>query len=69
MGKMVERTGWQVMRKLGITAIWLFCLALPLQSEINVNAEAVRRCIVFLYSADTRGQIDTNKPLGTGFLV
>jgi hypothetical protein len=39
------------------------------QSLIPINTEAVKRAVVFLYSADAAGQPDTSKELATGFLL
>jgi hypothetical protein len=38
-------------------------------SLIPINVEAVKKAVVFLYSADPTGQPDTSKELATGFLV
>jgi hypothetical protein len=38
-------------------------------AQLNISVEYVRRSVVFLYGADAAGNVDQNKPLGTGFIV
>lgn len=47
------------------------CLLLTARvvAGININVDAVRKSVVFLYGADTNGKVDQARPLGTGFLV
>jgi hypothetical protein len=57
--------------------IWVLCIAAlaftemcyPLRASININVKAVEKTVVFLYSSDVTGAVDTTKPIGTGFLV
>ena len=42
---------------------------LPANATININTDAVQKSVVFLYAADAQGNVDRNKPIGTGFLV
>ena len=39
------------------------------RATININTEAVKTCVVFIYSAGADGKADTTKPDATGFLV
>jgi hypothetical protein len=38
-------------------------------ATININVDAVQKSVVFLYAADAQGEVDENRPIGTGFLV
>jgi hypothetical protein len=44
-------------------------LSLPTSATINIDTNAVQKSVVFLYAADAQGNVDRNKPSGTGFLV
>ena len=44
-------------------------LAIPAQATVNINIEYVQKSVVFLYGADAAGNVDSTKPLGTGFIV
>jgi hypothetical protein len=48
----------------------LSCAAVPRTvAQLNINTDAVKKSVVFLYSAKESGEADADKPLGTGFLV
>src|ERR1700675_3465691 len=36
---------------------------------MNINSDFILKTVVFIYAADPQGQPDTNRPLGTGFIV
>jgi hypothetical protein len=38
-------------------------------AQMNISVDYVRRSVVFLYGADAQGNVDPNKPLGTGFII
>jgi len=49
----------------------VIALLIPTASlaQPNINIDYVRKSVVFLYGADSAGNIDQNKPIGTGFIV
>jgi len=49
----------------------LVCLAgsLKCRASMTVNTDYIKKPVVFLYSSDVAGNVDPNKPLGTGFIV
>lgn len=51
------------------TLVSLLILCLPTNATININTDAVQKSVVFLYPADAQGNVDRNRPVGTGFLV
>ena len=58
------------MRKMLILIIAsLLLLTTRAMAGININVEAIRKSVVFLYGTDKDGNVDLTKPLGTGFLV
>ena len=49
---------------------WLLLASLvTAQARININTDAVKKAVVFLYAAKESGEVDPDKPVGTGFLV
>ena len=47
-----------------------FVLVLPSTASVNINTEAVKKSVVYIYGGDNEGkQADSTKILGTGFLV
>ena len=50
-------------------AAYLLLLTIRATAGININVEAVKKLVVFLYGADTSENLDATKSLGTGFLV
>lgn len=49
-----------------LSICFVIALLLPTASNADINMEAVRRSVVFLYAADASGKI---VPAGTGFIV
>ncbi len=47
----------------------LFGAPAPGTAAVNINVDAVRKSVVFLYATDENGNVDSAKPLGTGFIV
>jgi Trypsin-like peptidase domain len=61
---------WQnIKRHLMGLIILLLSASLPAHSSLTINADAIRRSVVFIYPAGDAGAVDATKPLGTGFLV
>ncbi len=53
-----------------ITVACLLSSALvPVQAQININTDAVKKAVVFLYAAKESGEVDPDKAIGTGFFV
>ena len=44
-------------------------LVSQVHASINVNVDAVQKSVVFLFAADSHGDVDKTKPIGTGFFV
>jgi hypothetical protein len=48
----------------------LIGLLVPLsRAALPLDAEAIKKAIVFIYAAGPTGDVDKEKPLGTGFLI
>lgn len=52
-----------------ILASVIAAVTLSARATININTEAVKQCVVFIYGADTDGKANTINPDATGFLV
>jgi hypothetical protein len=52
-----------------VLALALFGTPTLSTATININVDAVRKSVVFLYATDDKGNVDSAKPLGTGFIV
>lgn len=50
-----------------LLVLLVFCV--PTRAALNINIEAVQQAVVFLYGADSSGNVDLKKELGTGFFV
>jgi hypothetical protein len=46
-----------------------FAGALSAQASINIDVDGVQKAVVFLYGATANGEVDKQRPLGTGFFV
>lgn len=54
---------------LGISSVVALLLSTASFAAININVDYLRKSVVFLYGSDAAGNIDSTKPLGTGFIV
>jgi Trypsin-like peptidase domain len=57
------------MRKVTLALIIGACTLSAARATININTEAVKQCVVFIYPAGSDGKPNTAKPDATGFLV
>jgi len=57
-------------RNVGLLLCWSVALTCAsAQSLLPINTELIKRAVVFLYAADSAGNVDSTKELATGFLV
>jgi hypothetical protein len=60
---------WKRTRVVGTAFLcWLIYFEVS-DAKININVDAVENSVVFLYSADSNGTADKDRPLGTGFML
>ena len=52
-----------------VTLIVAMSLCFQTTATINIDTNVVQKSVVFLYAADAQGEVDKNKPVGTGFLI
>ncbi len=58
-----------VARLISIAVLASLLLVSQVHASININVEAVQKSVAFLYAADSHGDVDKTKPIGTGFFV
>jgi hypothetical protein len=58
----------EAMKRILLT-VMLIMTARTVHASLTINAEAIKKAVVFIYPSDAHGAADAARPLGTGFFV
>lgn len=57
------------MKNILLIVTLLMSTSLTANAGLTINADAIKKSVVFIYPPDNNGSVDATKPLGTGFFV